>query len=169
MRVTTALAVIAAASIMATVPLTAAAGVTLGANIGSARINEGDFESKDTGWKVHVGSSFRDFIGGELGYVDFGSYRRSNDNRDSGAHAWTGAVTLGVPIGIAHLFAKGGVAAVDIEGSTLREEYKNNDPFYGFGLRIGMTPGLGFRAEYERYQFDNADVDMAQAGLEFRF
>lgn len=165
MRLTTATAVIAAAVIVATLPLAAAADVTLGANVGSARINEGDFEGSDTGYKLHVGSSFREIFGGEIGYVDFGTYGVEG----SGASAWTPALTIGMPVGLANLYAKGGVAFADIEGSSVREEYKNEDPFYGVGLRIGMSRGLGFRAEYERYQFDNADLDMAQAGLELNF
>jgi hypothetical protein len=155
---------------VATVPLTAAAGVTLGANIGSARVNEGDFEGDNTGWKVHAGSSFGEIIGGEIGYVDFGPYRLDpNSAEESDADALTGALTLGFPVGLASIYAKGGVAATELEGSSVREETKDTDPFYGVGLRIGMTPGLGFRAEYERYEFQNFDLDMAMAGLEFRF
>jgi hypothetical protein len=78
-------------------------------------------------------------------------------------------VTLGVPLGMARIYAKGGVAFADAEGAAVEDEYKNEDPFYGAGLRIGMTPGLGFRAEYERYTFPNEDVDMAMAGLELNF
>jgi len=165
MRVFTATAVIAATVIVATLPLAAAADFTLGANAGSARINQGDFEGNDTGWKVHMGGSYNQIIGGELGYVNFGKYGADNSN----ANAFTPAVTLGVPVGIANFYAKGGVAFADVEGSSVREEYKNEDPFYGVGLRIGMPNGIGFRAEYERYQFDFADLDMAMAGLEFRF
>lgn len=165
MRLTTATALIAATVIMATLPLAAAAEVTLGANVGSARINEGDFEGSDTGWKVHVGTSFREILGGELGYVDFGKYGVEG----SGAKAFTPAITLGAPIGAMKLYAKGGVAFADIEGSSVREEYNSEDPFYGVGMRVGITRGLGFRAEYERYQFDSADLDMAQAGIEFNF
>jgi hypothetical protein len=165
MRFTTATAVLAATVIVATVPLTAAADFTIGANAGSARINEGDFEGDDTGWKIHAGGNFNQIIGGEVGYVDFGKYGVEG----TGARAITPAVTLGVPLGMAALYAKGGVAFANVEGSSIREEYKNEDPFYGVGLRIGMKNGLGFRAEYERYQFDFADLDMAMAGLELRF
>jgi hypothetical protein len=98
--------------------------------------------------------------------VNFGKLGGGNGPR---AEAWAPAVTIGVPLGIARLYGKGGVAFADVEGSAVTEEYKNEDPFFGVGLRIGMSPGLGFRAEYERYQFENEDVDMAQAGLELNF
>ena len=164
MRFTTATAVLATV-IVATLPLAAAADFSVGANAGSARINEGDFEGNDTGYKLHIGGNFNQVIGGEIGYADFGKYGVEG----SGANAFAPAVTLGVPIGMAALYAKGGVAFADFEGSSVQEEYKSTDPFYGVGVRIGMKNGLGFRAEYERYQFDFADLDFAMAGLELRF
>lgn len=165
MRFTTATAVIAATLVVATVPMVAAAGVTLGANVGSARINQGDFEGDDTGWKIHAGGNVYEVIGAEVGYVNFGKYGVEN----SSANAFTPALTIGFPVGLVHLYGKGGIAFADVEGSSVREEYRNEDPFYGVGLRIGMDRGLGFRAEYERYQFDFADLDMAMAGLELTF
>jgi hypothetical protein len=165
MRFTTATAVIAATVIVATLPLAAAADFTFGANAGSARINEGDFEGDDTGWKLHIGGNYNQIIGGEVGYADFGKYGVEG----TGARAITPAITLGVPLGLATLYAKGGVAFANVEGSSVREEYKHEDPMYGVGMRIGMTNGIGFRAEYERYQFDFADLDFAMAGIEMRF
>lgn len=161
------LAVLCGATMLAAAaPLTAsAAGFTLGANVGSASVNGSDFEGDDTGWKAHIGSSFGEIIGAEVGYIDFGKYGVEG----TGANAWAPAVTLGAPIGLAKLYGKAGVAFGDFEGSSVREESKSTDPFWGAGLRIGMPRGLGFRAEYERYSFDRADVDMAMAGLEFNF
>lgn len=165
MRSTTAMAVLAAFVAAVLLPSVAAAEVTLGANLGSARVNGGDFEGSDTGWKVHAGSSFHQFIGGEIGYIDFGNLGGDGPK----ANAWTPAITVGIPLGMARLYGKGGVAFADVEGTNLREEYKNEDPFFGVGLRFGLSPGLGFRAEYERYTFEKDDIDMAQAGLEFNF
>ncbi|HUR42118.1 MAG TPA: outer membrane beta-barrel protein [Verrucomicrobiae bacterium] len=167
MRFLTATAVIAATVVAATLPLAAAADVTLGANLGSARLNAGDFEGDDTGWKAHAGLSFNEIFGAEVGYIDFGRYGVEN----RGANAWTPALTLGVPIGFANIYAKGGYAFADIEGVNAADEAErsNRDPFYGAGVRVGMNRGLGLRLEYERYQFDRADIDMAMAGLELSF
>ena len=165
MRAMTIVAVLAVLAVVL-VPTTAAAQVTLGANMGSARTDGGDFEGSDTGWKVHLGSSFNQFIGGEIGYIDFGSLGGGNG---PGANAWTPAITVGPTLGMAKIYGKAGVAFADVEGSAVADEYQNEDPFYGVGLRIGMAPGLGFRAEYERYMIGDDDVDMAQAGIEFNF
>lgn len=164
MRSTTALALAAVVAAML-LPSVAAADVTVGANFGSARVNDGNFEGSDTGYKLHAGANGALF-GAEFGYVNFGQFG-GGDGPD--AQAWAPAVTLGVPLGMARVYAKGGVAFFDVEGTAVSEEYSDEDPFFGIGLRFGMTPGLGFRAEYERYQFDSEDVDMAQAGLELNF
>jgi hypothetical protein len=167
MRIRTASAVFAATMLVAAVPLTASADFTLGANVGSARANEGDFQGDgNTGWKVHVGSSFHEYIGGEIGYVNFGEF---GSNGDREAAAWAPALTLGFPIGMTRLYAKGGVAFADIEGRGADEEYKNEDPFYGVGISLGLARHLGLVAEYERYAFGPSDIDMAQVGLEFAF
>ena len=161
--------VIAAAFVAAAVPIAAYAelGLSLGANVGSARMNDAEFENNDdTGWKAHVGSSFHEFIGAEIGYVNFGEF---GTNQDREAAAWAPAITVGVPLGITRLYAKGGVAFADIEGQGADEEYKNEDPFYGAGLRLGAKNGLGVRAEYERYAFGPTDIDMAQVGIDFSF
>lgn len=165
-------ALIPAALMAATVPLgVQAAGLSAGANIGSARVNEGDFDGSDMSWKAYVGSSFREIFGGELAYVDFGDLGGDGPR----AKAWAPAVTAGLPIGQSgvRLYGKLGVAFAETEGTAVSEEFKNEDPFYGVGLSIGQQRGLGFRVEYERYrfeqQFGNVDLDLAQAGLEFRF
>jgi hypothetical protein len=161
-------AVLTATLLLATLPLAATAGgVTIGGNVGSARVNEGDFQGNDTGWKVTIGSNYREVIGGEIGFVNFGTLGGSNNGPD--AQAWAPALTLGVPVGLARLYAKGGVAFAEERHSSLREDSKNNDPFYGAGIGIGITQHLGFRAEYERYKLTQEKVDMAMAGLEFRF
>jgi opacity protein-like surface antigen len=165
MRSTTALAVAAAVLAAAALPRSAAADVTIGANLGSARTNGGDFDGSDTGYKLYIGSAFSQFIGGEIGYVNFGNL--GGDGPE--ARAWTPAVTIGVPLGLARVFGKAGVAFADVEGSTLRDEYQNEDPFWGLGVRFGVAPGLGFRAEYERYTVGNDNLDMAEAGIELRF
>ena len=165
MRVVTAVAVLVAVTAAVLVPGTAAADVTLGANLGSARANGGDFDGSDNGWKLHLGSGFNQFIGGEIGYINFGNLGGNGPE----ARAWTPAVTVGIPLGQARLYGKGGVSFADVEGSALSDEYQDEEPFFGIGLRSGLTPGLGFRIEYERYTVGSDDIDVAQAGIEFNF
>jgi hypothetical protein len=165
MRSITAKALFIAAAIAAGLPLVAAADVSIGANAVSSRINEGDFDGRETGWKGYAGASLYKALGVEVGYIDYGRYGVEGTSAD----AWTPAVTLGIPVGPVNFYGKGGVAFAEFEGTSVRQESKNNDPFFGVGFRVGMNRGLGLRVEYERYRFDTADVDVGMAGLELRF
>lgn len=142
-----------------------AAGMVLGGSAGSARVNGGDFDGSDTGWKAFVGG-YGQYLGGEIAYVNFG---RLGGDRGPEANAWAPAVTLGIPVGMASFYGKLGAAFADVEGSSVREEYKDETPFYGVGARFGDERGLGLRVEYERYELEREDVDQASLGLEFRF
>ena len=144
---------------------TASADVTVGANVGSARADGGDFDGNDSSWKLHVGSSFTEFVGGEIGYVEFDGVTGNGAE----IQAWAPAITVGVPVGTARFYGKGGVSFADVEGQGLADEYSDEEPFYGVGVSLGLLPGLGLRVEYERYQVGATDIDMAQAGLELRF
>lgn len=166
MRAPLAAVVVVAALAAALLSTAAAAEITLGANIGSARANGGDFDGTDTSWKIYVGSTFDEFIGGEIGYVSFENLGGGNGPK---VRAFTPAVTLGVRFGLARVYAKGGVSFADVEGSAVSDEYEDDEPFFGLGARFKVTPGLGFRTEYERYTVANQDVDIAQIGLELRF
>lgn len=154
------------------IPLSAHATGELGGSVGSSRVNQGDFQGNDTSYKFYLGGAYEDMIGGELGYVDFGKFGGNGPD----AKAWTGAVTLGLPLfdGFMVPFAKGGGAWEDVGGTNstaVTSGYKDEKPFYGLGVRLGDTRRmpLGVRIEYERYQFRGQHVDMPSAGLEYRF
>ena len=159
---------LAAGLMLSAAPLTVHAGAALGGSVGSARVNEGQFQGNDTSYKIFFGSSYREIIGGELGYENFGQLGGNGPD----AKAWSGAVTLGIPLDAFTPYAKGGVAWEDVGGNNsgaVTTSYKQNKPFYGLGLRFGATSSLGLRIEYERFQFRDQRLDMASAGLEFRF
>jgi opacity protein-like surface antigen len=161
------------------VPLTAAAlalpisvsagggelGVSIGGSAGSARVNDSDFSGSDTSYKIHVGGDYRRVFGGEIGYINFG--RLGGDGPE--ARSWNVAVRAGVPLNGFTPYVKGGVAFADVEGSAVRDEYKDQDPFYGIGVRFSSARSpLAIRLEYERFRFES-DVDLASAGVELRF
>jgi len=165
MRSKAATAALLAATALVALPLTAAADVYIGGNGVNSRINEGTFDGHESGWKAYVGADVLGALGVEAGYIDFGRYGVEN----TGANAWTPAVTLGMPIGPVHVYGKGGIAFADFEHTSVRQEEKNHDPFYGVGLRFALPQGFGIRGEYERYRFDTADVDVGMLGVDYRF
>lgn len=143
---------------------------TVGGSIGSVRANGGDFSGSDTGWKVFLGTTFKDVIGLEAQYLDFGDLRRTGLPSSAQAHAYTGAVSAGIPLPWATPFAKLGYAFQDVEGESVRAELKDDEVFYGVGVRFGpWTTHLALRLEYERFRFGKTDLDLASLGLGFRF
>lgn len=141
-----------------------AAGV-LGGSIASSRVNGGDFDGDDVGWKAFIGG-YGEIFGIEGQYVNFGNLGGPNNPE---AHAWVPALVVGVPVGSVNIYGKIGQAFYTIDRTALTPEFDDEDIFYGVGVRAGADNGLGFRVEYERFKLFDADVDLVSAGLEFRF
>lgn len=155
-----------AISLLALAAAPAMAGPSVGGSVSTARVNQGDFDGSDTGWKVFAGTSFTEVIGGEFGYVDFGNLGGDGP----AARSWSLAATLGFPFDWAMPYGKAGISFADVEGSAVREEYRSEEPFFGVGLRFGpRDSAVGLRMEYERFDLDRDDIDLLSAGLELRF
>jgi len=132
----------------------------------------------DSAWKVYAGGQFSRIIGLEFGYTDFGKVAASGGD----TKAWAGnlSLTAGVPIGERFdVFAKGGgvYARTDVSASptTLFDTgHKSGWGYtYGVGATFSITPQWQIRADWDRYNLDfvggSRDVDLASAGVQFRF
>jgi hypothetical protein len=157
---------------VAALPLSAHAGSELGGSVGSARVNEGQFQGNDTSYKIFLGTAYQDIIGVEAGYNNFGKLGGGNG---PDAKAWSAAGTLGAPYLFDFItpYGKGGIAWEDVggtNGSAVTQGYKDRRGFYGLGVRFAkLGSPLGIRVEYERFMFRDQHLDLASAGLEFRF
>lgn len=135
-------------------------------------------DHRDTAWKVTAGGQFNRIMGLEFGYTDFGKIQASGG--DTKAWAANVSLTAGVPIGDRFdVFAKGGGiyghTDVSADPSTLLDTgHKTGWGYtYGVGATFALTPQWQIRADWDRYNLDFAggskDVDMASAGVQFRF
>jgi OmpA-OmpF porin, OOP family len=135
-------------------------------------------DSRDTGWKVYAGGNINRIFGLEAGYTDFGQIAASGG--DTRAWAANLSVTAGVPIGDRFaVFAKGGgiYGRTDISAdpSTLFDTGHKSGwgTTYGVGATFNVTRNVAIRADWDRYNLDFAggsrDVDLASAGVQFRF
>lgn len=135
-------------------------------------------DHRDSAWKLYATGQFNRNLGLELGYTDFGKVAASGGE----TKAWAANVSLlaGVPIGDRFdVFAKGGgvYARTDISAdpSTLFDTgHKSGWGYtYGVGATFAITPQWAIRADWDRYNLDfvggSKDVDMASAGVQFRF
>lgn len=133
--------------------------------------NDDEFEDEREAYKGFVGAMLTRHVGIEASYIDFAE--ASDNGFDADADGVAIAALGQLPLGqAASLYAKGGLLSWDIDvqgplGTSADDD--GEDPFYGFGARLGLAGALGLRLEYERFELDNTDVDLASANLEFRF
>lgn len=150
----------------------------LGGNWGYYRFEQEDFpgssdefEDDRGSWKAYAGVRPNDVLGFEAGYVDFGEVNHQGARFDS--DGWQLAMTAGIPF-TPNFSVYGKLGRLfwdrDIRSSVFTSNSRHgDDTFYGVGSRIGLAPNLDLRLEYERYEIDRADVDMASLGLNLMF
>ena len=135
-------------------------------------------DKRDTGWRVYAGGKMSDILGLEIGYTDFGKVQASGGE----TKAWAGDLSLlaGVPIGGRfNVFGKvGGLYGrtdVRADPSTLFDTGRKSGWgwTYGVGAGFNVTQNVALRVDWDRYKLDfvggRRDLDMATAGVQFRF
>ncbi|MES1942827.1 TonB-dependent receptor protein [Salinisphaera sp. PC39] len=149
----------------------------LGGGIGYYRVEDEEFPDDDDDFKDEreayrgfIGAMLNRYVGLEIGYTDFAEAEDGGYEAD--ADGFTAAVLAQVPVNEAFsVYGKGGMLAwdLDVSGPLVSGSDDGEDPFYGVGTRIGLGGAFGLRLEYERFELDDTDVDLASANLEFRF
>jgi hypothetical protein len=150
-------------------------GFYLGASVGETSVDIDAFDESDSSWKAYGGYIIDvpvvDFAV-ELAYLDFGS-PSGNVMQVPAALDATGLGAfglVGIDFGIFGLFAKAGVVSwdADLNFGGLRDKEDGTDPGYGVGARLTFS-SIEVRAEYEIFEFEDADVELATLGLVWRF
>jgi opacity protein-like surface antigen len=142
------------------------------------RLNVFKCDHRDTAWAARAGGKFNRILGLELGYTDFGKVRAAGG--DTNAWAANVSLTAGVPIGDRFdIFGKGGAiygrTDVSADPTTLFDTGHKSGwgTTWGVGATFAITPNWQIRADWDRYRLDfvggRQDVDMASAGVQFRF
>lgn len=136
-------------------------------------------DHRDTAWKVYAGGKLSPFWGLEAGYTDFGKVNASGGE----TKAWAAGLSLvgNVPLAANRfdVFGKlGGLYGhtdVHAAPSTLFDTgHKAGWGWtYGVGADWNITPAVAVRVDWDRYKLDfvggRQDLDMASAGVQFRF
>lgn len=132
---------------------------------------------KDTGWKLAAGKQLNTNAAVEFGYVDLGDASASAAGATctveaDGFHAslvgslpTTNQFSFTGRVGLFRWDA-GGVCsgAFSASGSD-----SGTDLTFGVGMRYDMTKTVGLRAEWDRFDVDEDDVDMLSLGVVFQF
>jgi hypothetical protein len=147
----------------------ALAAFNVGASYTDTEVDDpSGFEADDSNYKVFAGWRFfeRQWLGVEVQYMDFGDFSAGGTNAEVSGY---GAFVL-ASIGVWRMdfFGKAGFASWDAELSNLPDE-DGSDPAYGIGIAFRVFEKFYVRAEYERFELDDADADVASLGADFRF
>lgn len=146
-------------------------------------------DDSDTGWKAFAGYRVMKYLAVEGAYTNFGEATANSIitapstgvvNTTLEADAWTVSALGILPLGDKFsLFGRVGVNFWNIDVSatgtgggvtaTASDSDEGTDWVYGVGATYSITTNLSVRGEWERYDFDDGDVDLLSAGVSWNF
>jgi hypothetical protein len=154
-------------------------GVYLGASVGQANLKiddltnntfaDDDFNGDDLAYKLIAGIRPLDWLGVEAAYVNFGKPEDTVVGTKLKADGdGISAFAVGfLATGPVDLFAKVGLISWDskISGSF---DQDGTDLAYGVGAQFRVL-SLSVRAEYEKFDISDVDLDMVSVGVTYTF
>ncbi len=131
-------------------------------------------DDSDTGFKFFAGYQFNQYFALEGFYADFGEVSADVDgtNIDVEYDAFgLSAVGILPATESINLFAKLGYYDADAEASSNvgSASTSGSDFMYGLGASYSFTDSVAVRAEWERFNTDDADIDLLSAGISYSF
>lgn len=142
-------------------------------------------DDSDTGWKAFAGYRVMKYLAVEGAYTNFGEATANSIitapvtgvvNTTLEADAWTVSALGILPLGDKFsLFGRLGVnfwnvdTSATADAATVSESDDGTDWVYGVGAAYSITTNLSVRGEWERYDFDDGDVDLLSAGVSWNF
>ena len=165
-RLLVALACPTLVAVLAATPVQA--GLNVGASFTDTEVENSGFKADDNNYKVFVGWRFfeRQWLGIEAQYVDFGDF--SSGGTSAEVTGYGAYALLSIKLWRFDLFGKAGYASWDTQVSNQPDD-DGSDPSYGVGVAFRITKRLYVRGEWETFEFDDTDADMASLGVDFRF
>lgn len=140
----------------------------------------GGFACSDSNrsYNLYTGGMFNEFLGAELGYVNFGRADRSGGRTK--AHGINLSLVGQVPLGAVNLFAKVGTlyGRSEVSASPLSGAATGNasgwEPSYGVGVGFNFTPRSAVVLEWNRYELNfvgtgKHDITTTSLGYVHRF
>ncbi len=173
------------AAVSLTIPGLAAAdsGLFVGASFGNTTI-EDDFDGfvvdgDANSYRLVTGFRFGDTLGIEIGYQDFGELNELvtvgpiTSEALIDTNGWTAGATLDLPVNETFsLFGRAGVyfwdADVIVDGFSIDLPGDEN-PYYGAGARVNVSPNFSLIGDWTRFELDSANADTISLGFQYRF
>lgn len=141
----------------------------LGAGIGQSNadiddVDIADLDKKDMGWKIIGGVRVASILGAELNYIDFGKASGDGLEMEYKALAAYGLFYVPLPLPILDVYAKAGLAKLDVDIDA--EDFSTDDTKFAYGLGAQLKFGSwAIRGEYERFKVE--DVKPSLLSLSF--
>jgi len=132
---------------------------------------DGDFDGlddDDTTAAAFLGYKFSKMFAIEAGYYDLGDYSGRNVDVEVDAFSLAGALIL--PLAIFDIYAKAGIAYinVDVDAGARSDDDSDSEAFAGVGANINLGRHIDLYAEYLYFDTD-IDVDTLGLGVRFLF
>ena len=146
---------------------TTSPGFYVGANIGQSKLKDGcsGCDDKDTAWRFLGGYQLNSNFAAELGYTNLGEFGATKVNARE--LVGVGLFPLGNQFGI---YGKLGGHHSEVKGGGSES---GNGLTYGAGLQYDLSPNLGLRGEWQRYDklagISDLKTDVLSVGAVWRF
>ena len=135
-------------------------------------LDDDNFEDDSESYKAFLGARLNRVFSIEAGYNKYGEVEDQGRRFEADGIPLSISAALPLSPGFAP-YAKLGQLYWDLEGEGNseigNENIDGNDTFYGVGAWLNLSRNLNMRLEYERFELDDADLDMATAGLALQF
>lgn len=153
-----------------------------GLGIGQSNYRDVDQDSANTrseGWKVYAGYQFNKYLGVEGGYVNLNDMTGTQGTvtTNIATQAWALSAVLSYPVtdkvsvmgklGAAYMLAD--VDSKDGAALTVRTEEDDYEPVYGLGVSYKLFDNMDLRAEWDRYDRSDMNIDLVSAGFAVKF
>jgi OOP family OmpA-OmpF porin len=135
-------------------------------------------DKTDTGWKLAVGNQFNANAALEFGYADLGEakFNAAGVGCSLEANGFHASLVGSLPManqfsftGRVGLFSWDADVSCSAGGASASADESGTDLTFGVGVRYDMTKSVGLRGGWERFDLDDADVDLLSLGLIFSF
>lgn len=135
--------------------------------------------TRTEGWKVYSGYQFNKYLGVEGGYANLNDMTATNGTAraEVESNAWALAAVGSYPLTDKFaVMAKLGAAYVQTNASvkigTALAQRSGDDsyqPYYGLGVKYALLDNVDLRAEWERFDLDDYNIDLMTAGFAVKF
>lgn len=139
-------------------------------------------DRRDTVWRVYGGGRFNNAIGGEIGWVDLGTYNYTapgTPGADVSAEGLDLALIAGVPFannwnifgkfGAAYLRSAVGTGIAGLDAGSHRRWGMR----YGAGVQMGLAQNWAVRLDLDRYRVrfpgERDNIDTVMLGVQYNF